>query len=291
MKFFRTVIHLIVSSLKFLGRLLVHGPPIAYLIMYLFLITVFAIIFYLVRDDFYHSTVQYEPFIQNETEQILDGLKNSLVEQLKKKHPNGIVIYKERQLPGNSLRTRTWNVEGESASFVLYTHLLKPRFMTYWGVRVSFNINPVQYKHEDTQPGEELIWIPEVLITFDELASIRSEDYVPPIPLTVVFDTYKGIDGKNHMYLTISPELSEKIIAFADGMMGRPANLPGSIFRMIYFSAVTITTLGYGDIVPLTTRARVLITVEAILGIILIGFFLNSLWSKLKGSGAFLEGK
>jgi len=250
--------------------------------MYLFLILVFAIIFYLFPDDFYHSTVQYEPFIQNETEQILHDLKNSLIEQLKRKHPDGIVTYKERELHGNALRARTWNVEGESASFVLYTHLLKPRFMTYWGVRVSFNINPAQAKSKGTQPGEELIWIPEVLLTFEELASIRSPDYVPPVPVTEVFDTFKAIDGKNHLYLTISTELSEKIIAFADGMRGRPTHLPGKFIRMFYLSAVTITTLGYGDIVPLTTRARALITAEAILGIILIGFFLNSLWSKLK---------
>jgi len=252
--------------------------------MYLFLITVFAIIFYLVRDDFYHSTVQYEPFIQNETEQILNDLKNSLFEQLKRNHPDGIVTYKERELHGNALHARTWNVEGESASFVLYTHLPKPRFMTYWGVRVSFNINPARAKHEETQPGEELIWIPEVLITFEELGSIRSEDYVPTIPLTKVFDTYRGVDGKHHMYLPISPGLSERILAFAKGMRGRPTHLPGNFVRMFYLSAVTVTTLGYGDIVPLTTRARLLITAEAILGIILIGFFLNSLWSKLKGS-------
>lgn len=265
--------------LRSISRRLFHGRPIVYLIMYLSLILIFAVMFYLIRDDFYHSTVKYEPFIDAETEKILDELKTTLVEKLKIKHANGIVTYSELQLSGNALRTRTWQVEGESASFVLYTNLPKPRFMTYWGVRVSFNINPVQFRHKETLPGEELIWIPELLITFDELASIRSEVYVSPVPVSEVFDTYKGPDRKEHMYLPISRELSDKILAFAKGMKGRPTHLPGNFVRMFYLSAVTITTLGYGDIVPLTTRARLCITAEAILGMILIGLFLNSLRS------------
>lgn len=47
--------------------------------------------------------------------------------------------------------------------------------------------------------------------------------------------------------------------------------------RMLYLSAVTITTLGYGDIVPLTDAARIAISCEAVGGIILIGLFLNAL--------------
>jgi hypothetical protein len=249
--------------------------------MYLSLIIVFAIIFYFIRDDFYHSTVKYEPFIDAETEQILDGLKTALVEQLKIKHPNGVVTYSEVRLSGNALRTHRWQVEGEFASFVLYTNLPKPRLMTYWGVQVSFHIDPVRARSKGTPPGDEMIWVPEILITFTELASLRSEDYVSPFPVSEVFNTYKGADRKEHMYLPISRELSDRILAFAKGMKGRPTHLPGNFFRMLYLSAVTITTLGYGDIVPLTTRARLYITTEAILGMVVIGLFLNSLRSGL----------
>ena len=45
---------------------------------------------------------------------------------------------------------------------------------------------------------------------------------------------------------------------------------------MLYLSMVTITTLGYGDIVPLTNTARILIGVESTLGIIIMGWFVNS---------------
>jgi voltage-gated potassium channel Kch len=49
---------------------------------------------------------------------------------------------------------------------------------------------------------------------------------------------------------------------------------------MLYFSAATITTLGIGDISPITAAARVAVSLELILGIVLIGLFLNSLSQK-----------
>ncbi len=50
--------------------------------------------------------------------------------------------------------------------------------------------------------------------------------------------------------------------------------------RMLYLSVVTATTLGYGDIVPVTTWARGGIMIEALFGVILAGFFINSAFSE-----------
>ena len=50
-----------------------------------------------------------------------------------------------------------------------------------------------------------------------------------------------------------------------------------NIVRMFYFSAVTVTTLGYGDIVPTELTSRVMVGTEAILGVLTIGLFLNAL--------------
>lgn len=56
-----------------------------------------------------------------------------------------------------------------------------------------------------------------------------------------------------------------------------------SVFsRMTYFSAVTITTLGYGDITPISDTARWLVTLESILGIVIIGLFLNSVAKNIR---------
>lgn len=45
----------------------------------------------------------------------------------------------------------------------------------------------------------------------------------------------------------------------------------------LYFSAITITTLGYGDIVPLNEAAAVLVGMESVLGVVIAGLFLNQI--------------
>ena len=58
--------------------------------------------------------------------------------------------------------------------------------------------------------------------------------------------------------------------------LGFPSSVAGTFERMLYFSAITIATVGYGDIVPLTAIARLLAAVEATLGIFLLGVLVNS---------------
>ena len=53
--------------------------------------------------------------------------------------------------------------------------------------------------------------------------------------------------------------------------------------RMLYLSAITITTLGFGDITPVSESARMSIALEAVLGIVVIGLFLNSLAMRVRG--------
>lgn len=50
-----------------------------------------------------------------------------------------------------------------------------------------------------------------------------------------------------------------------------------SFIAAIYFSTVTITTLGYGDIYPTNDLGRLVISLQAILGVFTLGLFLNTL--------------
>lgn len=53
-----------------------------------------------------------------------------------------------------------------------------------------------------------------------------------------------------------------------------------SIGDAFYFSAVTITTLGYGDIIPVSPLTKFLTGLQALSGVVLVGLFLNSLFSE-----------
>jgi uncharacterized protein YjbI with pentapeptide repeats len=54
-----------------------------------------------------------------------------------------------------------------------------------------------------------------------------------------------------------------------------------TVFSPLYYSIVTLTTLGYGDIVPATGPAQVVAAVEAILGYVSLGGFLSILANKM----------
>lgn len=49
----------------------------------------------------------------------------------------------------------------------------------------------------------------------------------------------------------------------------------GTLLDYVYFSIVTITTLGFGDIVPNSTIVRLMVSVESIIGLILMGMFIT----------------
>jgi len=58
-------------------------------------------------------------------------------------------------------------------------------------------------------------------------------------------------------------------------------NFKYPIGNFIYFSAVTITTLGYGDILPNSIIVRFMVIIETILGIIIVGAFTSCLfWNR-----------
>jgi hypothetical protein len=86
-----------------------------------------------------------------------------------------------------------------------------------------------------------------------------------------------GIDLQGRLPQEQVVDLNAHIHKYLDASSGFTSDLSDNFQRMIYFSATTITTLGYGDIIPLTTPARNLVTMEAIAGVVLIGLFLNSL--------------
>jgi hypothetical protein len=58
---------------------------------------------------------------------------------------------------------------------------------------------------------------------------------------------------------------------------GNPISVSKAFFRMLYFSAIVLTTVGFGDIVPMTLLARSFVAIQAIFGIMLAGLFLNAI--------------
>lgn len=86
-------------------------------------------------------------------------------------------------------------------------------------------------------------------------------------------------------WLLLKPKYYEVLRRYIDVSRGRLIELKqGGLQRFLYFSVVTITTLGFGDLVPVTRRARDIVALQSVLGIIIIGLFINAVAHGQKSS-------
>jgi hypothetical protein len=79
------------------------------------------------------------------------------------------------------------------------------------------------------------------------------------------------------LFLKVTEDEYARLARFAREYNGISSAIGGNPWRMLYLSVVVITTLGLGDIVPLTGWARTLVGCEAVSGILFAGLFLNAL--------------
>ena len=64
---------------------------------------------------------------------------------------------------------------------------------------------------------------------------------------------------------------------------------PGEVGQLLYFSFVTLTTLGYGDVTPVSSLARNLVVLEAVVGQLFVAVLIASLIGRFawpSGAGA-----
>jgi hypothetical protein len=86
-----------------------------------------------------------------------------------------------------------------------------------------------------------------------------------------------GSFARGYSNLEISPAVAMALKRFFGASIGDPLSQTDQFVRMLYFLATAATTVGFGDITPVTATARVWVTVEVVIEIVLIGIFLASL--------------
>ena len=96
--------------------------------------------------------------------------------------------------------------------------------------------------------------------------------------------------GSVSLYLMIATvyygvfNLLETINPASFSELGLPAGSPVSRHSLFYFSLVTLTTLGYGDIVPLSHQARVFAALESVTGVLYIAITVARLVAAYKAT-------
>lgn len=167
----------------------------------------------------------------------------------------------------------------KSTALILYYLILLPC------INLSLNI------HEDENLKYLFILINIINITLIIVSHFLLLKYVfsdffgkkrPVVPsdIIVIFTTYITIAVSFGLLYTVvslySSEPAFSNITFEQGLLNY-------YFKHIYFSFITIATVGYGDIVPLNTIARFLAIIEVIFGMLLT----NVILGLVIGSGIF----
>lgn len=131
------------------------------------------------------------------------------------------------------------------------------------------NENYIIYKKEDSKKFQKVksitIWVKDYPIIHEEL--FRDEECFYPLSFYFV-----NVMESSISFLDDSPLVLKSV---ANGSFKYP------LWNFLYFSAVTITTLGYGDILPNSTMVRILVMFETIFGVVITGMFASCLfWNR-----------
>lgn len=268
------------------SRLLGNIPSLAYGVFYLLLIPAFALVYYKLPLHFYHSTLQHEASLTSNFEQIRKDLSDMSIErfQIMRGDPESS---SHADALANDWRVSferfdNLEIDDKEVSFYLYVfamkvdtsvrHKLPFVAATSFPLKVRFDVGePPTYESTKPHPSETKNWKVDFLTERREFKDLQLQ-----IAVKQALFPDGRFDG-NYMGMEMRNSLMRQIRNYAIGNKGYGSAIDGNFVRMFYLSSATITTLGYGDIVPITTTARVLVAVEAILGIVVIGLFLNSL--------------
>ena len=127
----------------------------------------------------------------------------------------------------------------------------------------------IVYKKDDSKNFKKIdtvtVWIKDYPIIEDEFLKKDYQFY----PLSFYFT---NLMENSMSFLDDSPLVLKSV---ANGSFKYP------LWNFLYFSSVTITTLGYGDILPNSTIVRILVMFETVSGVLIIGMFVSCLfWNK-----------
>ena len=244
------------------------NKKIIFALSYLLLIPIYAYIFHSLGDEFYHTTIKHENYLKEDEIKILTALKESMIDNYKQ-------VNKSESLPEgyifslNEINFYNLNYQNGYYFFDALSSL-ESRLK-------ELPPNPVNFKFTFSWARNknklEQSMYPLNITNKQNLDEILKELF----PVNALYADYQP-EGVG--FIIISDSLKSELENYRDALSGFPSKSSGSYSRMLYLSAMTITTVGFGDIVPLTSRARLLIASEAILGIILIGLFVNAVFSK-----------
>jgi hypothetical protein len=235
--------------------------------------------------EFYHSTNKFEKYINIDKKAIVYDLQIFLKKFLLQAHGKQIISRDSINFDINTLEILNLSIENNEVQIFLYDYYSDKYKKSGRGYEYHLNFSLTIFSPPDTLENGELV-INQLICTKN---ISKDQLYVGEIfrsgKIKIKWGDngfWGGAPGEDCGLIFIPISIWNKINSYNLALQGFPSYSSGNYERMLYFSAMTITTMGMGDIVPISTRSRISVTIEAVLGLILIGLYLNSLARNIK---------
>jgi hypothetical protein len=240
--------------------------PVTIALFYLGVLIIYALVYDGYLGDFYQTTSAFEPGFNQTQSAVVSGLTKSLNLVARDTPPGKTSFGAEHfELQRDSLRVSDLSVaaSGTMTFQVRYT-CTTAHSVGVGGLEVTLEAHPRGIEYRPTGP---IVYFPLTQTANDpvcgfDIGTLAGDDHQQSTATRVLVD----------------PVIADDIDSLLRAKTGSADLPPGRHVRAFYLSAVTITTLGFGDVVPVTTRARALIASEALLGVVLAGLFVNAVW-------------
>ena len=251
-------------------------PPTFWAVAYVVLLLAAAVVYTLfLSGGFYEPNLRLEPSTRNEKQRALDHLTPILARVSGRHVPHRAgdgVYFDPMTVQATTLSQPPSATEGTLLMSVLVgvPHPKIVQDVWFEIETASFSLTPGRngsyeavFAVRQTGPGGGVE-------TADEF----------PLPRLIAPATFPKLGTPFGEFLVVPQTIEEELEKIARASEGDPSAAPDRFVRMLYLSASTLTTLGIGDIQPVTPLARVAVTAEAVIGLVLVGLFLNALASK-----------
>lgn len=257
-----------------------------FIFIYIGSIFLFALIYSLMPNSFYHTTVKYEKSILTGMKELEPDFLKEIKENLRTCPNSDSVILPNIRFSLKDLRISDLYINDYAAYFSMNIISIKTtngEIMSLSNYHIGFN-DYEKYEEGHSQPHTVFIYDDEAFPFWygGRLQFLFNKNNLVIRPHSVVPNYTNKKTPNDKGFLLFSDALINKLCSYSKAQEGFPSFTSGDYSRMFYLSAITITTVGFGDILPITPLARVLVSIEAIWGIIIIGLFLNSLANRIR---------
>jgi hypothetical protein len=237
----------------------------------------FAVTYAAIADQFYHSTAAYEPATLEHGQPLAAGLESVIVEDFRNRYDDLGHRFGKWRVNMDTFHVTSISVTDDAVS--LATTLMvqsdaDPTVVRDLAPTVTLETQHTRTGFVNTGPrrSQATYTIHDATVSDWPLTELDSSE-------VLLLGPHPGLEAradKSAPELWLDHDLEWQLQSYAHAMRGIPYGAGSRFERMLYFSASTMSTLGHGDILPITPLARRLASLQAIVGLALAGLFLNA---------------